>query len=928
MSQLQRIEAALREADRRAQQGDQQAAQDAQRLAQAYRLAQQQEGATGQQRPSWLADPETPQGRGGFDNFARGVGTGLSHLVGLPIGAAREAGNLTGLTDFENVSGSDWVRDRLAPLGLAHPSSEDPTATIPGAMGEMVGAFGIPGAGAMGGLGRSVAGQVGARLPASSVGRRIVDDIAETAARRPVTTGTAEMTAAAGAGAGREMAQREYGEDSWQATMAELAGGVIAGQAPFTAASRTAQTVDWVTDVLPGLSIVKNATRNIFGLEPSATATRAARERLRGEHGLVDDPTAVQANLRGLGEDVDAGLLTPAQLSGDQGIMSLAAKARADDPKLMAHWRGQIDNAFTGLRNQLTDLTGAERAAIEDRLGQTVDDLFVVAAANARRKIADMTPNQRRSEASATFQHELEAAMRAARRQEREIWGAVPDDMVMPAEGVRTRYQQMLDSLGPVSADDMPEVARRFLDPNSPETWLPPAAGDAVDVVPLGNLQDLRSRLLDEAARYRAAGEFNKARLSRELAEGLLDDMTNVAPSESPGTEALQTALGFSRRLNDRFTRGPVAEVLATSPRRETRIAPEEALDRTIGRGGVRAERSAAAFVRAFENPNDTVRGAFNDYLQDDFLRMAAPGGEFNPAGAQRFMAKYRDLFDARPALRQQFQEATDAGDLARVTQRIEDGAARVLGRSNPSAEVRAIKQAAQSDPTGAVWQHFRESMTGEVLKRATRTRDGEAVVSGQAIRQLLDDPTVGPALRATYNRTELANLRRIANTAVRLEQDMAARPASAFETAEPGLLTRIASRVTGARVGSALDGMLGGPRSAGTSLQAAQLGATELQNLVRRGVRNPVAKVLHQALNDRELLDTLMTVPQSQREVDRVAAKLNTWMVDLLDQLDREEMGGEYTPQVGERLADRVGSIPIRGGAREGGELRDVLRR
>lgn len=904
MAEREKLVQALRNASRAADAGDQQAAQDAKRLANALKQMGTQQSQQGPQR-------------GGFDRFARGFGGGLADLAGLIPGAAMELGNLTGVTDFEDTSGSNLIKRQLEPLGLTGAPGED--LGTAGRVGEAVSQFGLPGAAATAGLARRGAPLItgAARAPASGAGTRILDDMAAGAARAPVATGAAEVSAAGGEALGRDAATGAFGE-GWESDVGGLIGGILGGLGPTGTAAAARRTADFASDNVPMVNVVKRAASRLFGLEPGGAVRRRAGARLRSvaeQPGDPSDALPAQRNLRDA-SDVDASLLTPAQQSDDPGIMSLAARQRADDPEVLANWRVKVEDNMEALRGQLKNVTSDDVARIQLEYGQNVDDMVVVAAANAERRLADMTPNQRRSQASKVMRSELDKAYRTARAEESALWDMVPDDMVMPAETIRNRYLQLRGQLSQENIEDMPQKAAQFLDPDSPQSYYRvDADGEMLtDTVPLKRLQNLRSALLNEA-RNASSGSNpnrNRARLARELADGLLDDMASVDPRESPGTGAFLTAKNFSRHLNDRFTRGPVGDVLQTKARGDASIAPEATLDRTIGRGGVEAERAAQAFRRALESPNEAVRGAFTDYLKDDFQRRAMRDGEFNPAGARAFMNRYQDLLDTQPALKAMFEQAITDGNLTLVAGSVQDGAARVLGKNNPAAEIRRIKQQAAADPTGAVWASFRKGLTSEIFERArVRNPRGDIdseIISGSALKEMLDGEKMGPALRQAFNKTELANLRRIANTAHRIERDVGARAAPDLVTDEPSALSTILAGFSGAQAGAALSRSMPG----NSNIQVPGIIASAMRNMVRKGVRDPAAEIIARALNDKQFMDDLLT-PRTKPGYDtRVVPRINAWLVGMVDDMEAAEDELEPAPTRRPRETGRRPGPPV----------------
>lgn len=941
MADSQRLMQALRNASQAADEGDQQAAQDAKRLAGMLKQMQQ----SGNRQPK-----SNQEQRGPVDEFARGVGSGLTDLIGLVPGAAMEAGNLTGLTDFENTDGGEFIREKVPALGewgLTHKPGEEASDTIMGAAGEMVGGTGLPGAGLVGAAGRRVVGEVAEEAPGlirrgrdlvnrpgaeavpnNRVGR-ILDDIGTQAARNPKTATAAEVGGAAGAGIGKSLGDSEFGEGSWEASTSELVGGILGGVTPTTIVPAAGRGLDSLTDLFPAGRMVKRSVGRFFNVEGDSSARRAVQGRLqevtdlRGRLDSSDPQEAaeaaerlqrLQSGLRGQDDSVLSEYLTPAQRTDDDGILSLAAKARADNPQLLAHWRSQAEENLGALRSRLQDLGGeADPGEFTQMAQQEVDDLVTVAAANARRKIGAFGEGRMsRSDASQLMRKELEDAYRVARTQERGLWSEVPEDMVMPAENIRARYQELSSDLGEITSADMPDAARRFLDPSSPSTWLPPAEPGVQDTVPLRRLQELRSSLLDEAANASSGinPNRNKARLARRLADGILDDLQAVDPKDSPSTAAFVAARDFSRHLNSRFTRGPVGEVLRTRPNREGVIPDEETLQRTIGRGGTRAASATRAFARALRSPSEGAQGAYRDFLDGEFMSMAFREGRdgqrvVSEEGAQRFMRKYSDLFERNPATASRYQEMTQTGRVDEAATRVSDGVSSVLSKGNPASEVRRIRSLSQGEGGKEVWEGFRRNMLNELIGGASRTRDGTTTFSGQAIMAKLDnDPKFRRALEETFSKTELQRLRQLANTAARIERDMAAPASARLSDSEPPMLNKALAQLGGAKLGAAVNRATGGS-GAGTSLQAAQMGSGMMTQLAARGIRDPQRDLIYDALKNENLMDSLLVPPQSKDMKDRFASVLNAWSVYQLDQQDAEELGLTFDASLDDYLED-----------------------
>lgn len=106
---------------------------------------------------------------------------------------------------------------------------------------------------------------------------------------------------------------------------------------------------------------------------------------------------------------------------------------------------------------------------------------------------------------------------------------------------------------------------------------------NAIDIskVPVAQLQTWRSALLERGRVLSAQGEYNGARIVRNIADGLLKDMEKAKIPE------LREALSFSRTLNDYFSRSFPAEVTAKAAEGGMKHSPEELVSmafKTLGK--------------------------------------------------------------------------------------------------------------------------------------------------------------------------------------------------------------------------------------------------------------------------------------------------------------------------------------------------------
>lgn len=980
MTERERLLKALENASKAADAGDQSAASDARQLATLLK-----------NMPAESAPPQ----RGAFDRFARGLGSTLADTVGIVPGAVMELGNLTGITDFEDTSGANMLRRAGEGLGLTNAPGVAPEG-VAGAAGAGAALAGTVAAPLMAAAGRAVplvnqatrsgsgavqglpsVGQMATRnanaAPTGTLSgnfRALGQSMGAPAASRPVATGATELAAGTGAAGAGEVAREAYGENTWVAPVAEvLAGGALA-TAPGLAASGTRRAADTMADGPMGQAV--NALRRVVELGGNKGGNTRASQSLQE---AASNP--VEARLRLRGRTGDSGsdavvedLLSAAQQTGDEGIMAIGARVRADDPRALEDWRVATNRSFNALKEQLRTATGTVDAdptaavttlnRIRDDAIQNMDDAATLASANAAMRIQELGPDVSPEQASSIVRRELEAAKNQSRGVQTALWESsdLPADAVVAPTGFRQWYDDSLADMNDADiANLLPASARRFFNravPEEPEVpQILDARGRPMREVPeepelqpstFGELQAIRSDMLRNARTYRGGAnpDLNRARLLEEAADSISADFHDGMSGLGPEARAAyDTARQYTARYNKRFRQGAVGDLLRRTPSGADAVPEAATLSQLLsGKPIMRGIRERDLTTAVGNNP--AVWGAVDDFLRHDFAQKAIQGGQLNRAAAESFMRQNEAVFRNRPNLREVFDGVIsgerDAADLqlqsSELAKRLNDpkvsraevfmaragqgdvseGVARIFSATDSDAVTRQIINGLKEDGTGEALRGFKAAVNDELLTRASRRSDqlmgndgsGE-FLSGSYLRQVLglgqdagnaETRRIGRVVNELYSTEELAQLRRLANTAFQLERDIAVNPADQVSGDFTGRMMEFATRLTGARMGAGIARATGG--AGGATLVFAGQGSNFLKEMVRRGVNDPARRMIIDALGDKDRMDVLLAGIRGEELTPNHRRTLANWIEGMGPILSDEEQSENQrvTPQ------------------------------
>jgi len=714
-------------------------------------------------------------------------------------------------------------------------------------------------------------------------------DYMMTLTRRPKTTLAAEAGFGASAGAGGYVGNLIDPDNPNAEVLGELAGG-------FTGAG-----------VVPALKLATRLPGIRFALKSYVPFTKAAA-RVRAEdrvRGIAQDPDTARARIEAEG----ASGLTPAEKSKDPGLLALERAVLDENPRMAGENADRVRDVMRALRNELstvgTDVpVSAPREVIEQRkeyLASLVDLRAQQAASRAEARLAQVRPQQRKSQASSIVREEVEKAFEDVRKQESQLWDLVPRETMASTSSTMDAYATMKGTMPRAQEGNIPDVARRLLDPESNAKF----GGEET----IHELWGLRSELLDTARKARANDDFGAARVADELADAVLVDLGAVPGNVSgEAGEALRTALDFSRESASRFKRGSIGRILGYERAGGASVDPTTTLDVAMAGGGPKAAVGARQLEETgfdkvageFTGQNTTIQGGVREYLLNQFEDAAVRGDAINPEAAKTFIRRNADAIDRVPGLRDELEQAagasgaaTRAGERAeRVTKALDSKSAtarflnapverevdRIVSSQNPAEATAEILRKVRKDSTGKAVDGLKAGFVDYMTRRAQGggfDEAGKPFLSGRSMRASLEDKRFADAASQVFSRAEMGRLRRVADELEALEIARGSLPGvDGVMNDTPSKVIEILARVMAARKGA----VLGGGTSGG-SLQGAQIMSGMAKKLVGRLTNDGAHELIVRAVKDPELMSALLS-PTASLKQQRVAnRKMNAWL-------------------------------------------------
>ncbi len=699
-----------------------------------------------------------------------------------------------------------------------------------------------------------------------------------------------EVIAGGGAGGGGEIGDRMAGGDSSTGrAVGEVVGGLSTALAPSS----------WRLALKT--PIVSSARASLLDkLAPFTTkgARVKASQRVVGLAGGQDRANELADML----DQPNTGNLSPAQVTGDERLLSLERSILDCDAKLDAQFKERTQESIAALREAMTAPTqGATTAdaqavfqARREHLGGLLDARIDQAKDIAAQRLNDIEPRLQETRASEIVREEIDAALKAARSQEADLWAAVPESARVPTSNIYDRFDLIVSETSAAQREDIPKIARDVL-----EEWGRP------DDQSVNEMHGLYSKLREVArnARSGTAPQANKGRIADEFADAILEDLSappsrltsadsdspipddlieagkSILSGEAPNevSETINTARAFSRDISERFERGVVGKLLGRLRSGGDAIDPELTLSRSIGRGGADGKVALDDIKMAIGDGGD---GPIDDFITRKFSDFAGRGDQIDAKKAATFMRNNAELLAARPELKARLDAAVTDTSKANTRIALDEGrqgdisnprkspgaafvnapAGReleaVLNAKDPAKAARTLAREAAKDSTGNASRGLKSAFFDNLIAKS-RTGEFEdgSFISGKALQKAMTDPNMKSVRGEILSDREVTRLSMIASKLRKVEASMQAGPLSDGALPDkPVAFISLIARTMGARQGARL-----GQGVSGASLVTANFVSKRAQSILEDLTVSKAEKLLNAAIIDKELFQALL---------------------------------------------------------------------
>ena len=771
--------------------------------------------------------------------------------------------------------------------------------TLSDYMGRSIGeaaTFMIPG----GGLARLA--EKSARPLLSRVGKTVSESIRNS----PFLAGVTELFAASGAGAGRMVGEKNFPNNPTAQTVTELAFGLGIGYGPTI--------VGAVARITPGVAMGVRTTERLGRAAAVPFTKSGARARAsRRVRELAENPGIAASRM---GRDDG---LSPAARTGDRGLLALEREVLKTDAKLRGQFRKERTQTTKNLRKEIEDIGGGGEIATTrqflssrvDRIIAALDSRIKQAATLSKQRVAALSPVNRAARSSQIVREEVEGALKSARDQEKEFWRNVADQNLFSTKETFQKYADIVDDLSRAQMDNIPDKARQFLDPESNSKF--------GEVETIKELHGLYSALREGSRTARGAGEWNKARISDDLADALLEDMGAGANSVTRSGQSITEARAYSRLLNEKFHRGKVGRILGYAGEGGSSVDPELTLDVAFRGGDRPASVAARQLAKATEEAPEKTQGAIQEFFRQKFVDAVVRDGAVDADRAKTFLRSNQETLTQYPDLKQDIIDSLEAAtalkglgaSTAARTTALESPATskaaallkanvgqeidQIIKSSNPLESAQQLALQASKDKTGEASLGLKGGFIDYLLDKSSLSALNddqifEPVLSGSRLISALETKKVSQVASKLLTETERERLSIIARDLSLMERSPDAESIGGIISDAPNTLLKYFGTVVGARAGAKA-----GAGTSGASLKTASFFSNRVNKFLDRVTNDKAEALIRDAITDEDLFITLLRGDfNTQAGAAKTNAKLNAWLASAgsryVDDDDEEE--------------------------------------
>lgn len=816
---------------------------------------------------------------------------GIASTLGLPVDMAAAGLKKLGVIDDASVplGGSKNIErgmDRIASyLGYSEITPRE------GEQPETLTAKTLRGVGEAGGALLPVGLGAQALARGSGVVAKGAQKLLTEVAKRPVAATGLELTSGAGAGLG-EVGGRALTDG----TEYETAGGMLGALAGGIAAPAS------VSGALRynAPSLAYRATKKAVAPFTKAGAMARAEDAIQG---AVSSPEQARLNLN---KERVSDNLSLSQRTESPELMALESRVADVSPQASTQRLHDIARAREDLTRSLRGTGSAQDAVGEvsarvDRILENSQRMADEAQASLQQRLQSIEPSQRGSQAAVVAREELENALQSARQQENALWENIPGAGI-PTANLKRKFFELEAKIPKAQRDEIPKIAKDMLG----------NGGAFKNAENIQELQGLRSRLLQESRVARAAGQYNSARISDQIADDILDHMgASTNNIKGPVGQAIRDALDYSRGVNETFKRGSVGRVLSPDRLGADRVAPERTLEAILGAGKIRGDVGLQDVLAAA--PSEKMADAARDYMLGRLNASSVRDGVLNPVQAEKFLRDNVDILDKMPSVRDNIADAVKMQrDVDRLTGRAnqlkkslsspqKSVAARIIGSQvdneiasimtskNPREAARQLRLMVRgnSDAVSGLEAGAMDFLIGK-SKTGTVDAFGNEVISGNKMLKSLMDKRTRDTMRELLGADGLNRAEKIAYEMSILDSAESVSALNKIIDDAPNAFIEMIGTTAGARFGAQL-----GVGTSGASLKTASMMSEKAKQILKTLTGSRAEGIIVRAMHDKELFEALLTTKTKTTAGRKEAAKkLESWLLGVGENLIKEEDG------------------------------------
>jgi hypothetical protein len=758
-------------------------------------------------------------------------------------------------------------------------------------------------------------GQLAGAMPRASQGatgilskiQNAVSDIGQTYKRAPTTFIAAEAGMGGASGAGGYYAEQMFPDSDAARFIGEIAGG-MAPSAAMATGRGAVSLVDRVSDISPTVAAAKNYARNTWDEVATAIDAKTAGTRATQRFGRAIGDTPAQDVIGTMDEELlpaARSIMTPAQISGNRGLLSLERSLAESSDRL----RNRREEDLTRLNEVIraSFQTGGDVSVTQRAMETTRQDYINllnervrVAGLRADESIQRMLPELGEEGANRAARSELERALRDATNQERQLYDMIDFSAIAPTQNTQGAFRDIVAEAGRAGSRSVPDYARDLFSREG-RNFL----GNETSVKELREAQS-QFRGIARNARVGSDPDRRLAMFADRMADAITEDL---ALTQGADPELIRSAVDYSRAKNEVFRQGTVGRILRTASDSGDVIPEMLTLEQTLGVGGPRGAQAVDDIVsaaqlareRAGYEGADNLAGAMANYVSGQFIKSATRNGQLDQGLAQTFIRNNETLLTRFPEIRQGIEEAVATGsvrDAQEALRRagistVDDPAVSkaallinkgpveafksVLSARSGSHEMGKLVSLVGKDETGEALQGLKQGFFDFLLNESSQA----GTVSGARLGDLVGSQQARGAIERLFDRDEQRRLYTIIRTAQR---------ADAARSATPSVEGVTGDRIS--RTSEALLGVLGAAygrevstRMGGGTVQIPGIFANRFRELGAAGMGNPAKRLIVDALQDEKLFrEVLMGSADASGNLPEAATRrLNAWAAGAL---------------------------------------------